>query len=81
MKKVNFESESINVKSVKELIRSHDFIGFKTDCGRYMIVNQGNQAGFAFTPNGVWDDVPANPEDGEFFVFDTKNELLEWMKD
>lgn len=71
------------LKSFEEMLHKFDYIGFTDPLGiKYMIVTGGSAMGFAVEPSGTY----TNKEDqknaqGVYYIFKSKNELLEWMKD
>src|SRR4030042_594711 len=80
----------IRYRTFKNLLNLCEYVGFisldhsnQNADNRYKIVtrNGGSNTGIAVNPTGIW----ANAEHqevavGTYFVFDTLNELLDWMK-
>jgi len=77
-------TSELEQKSLQTLAAKFVWIGFiateeeELKYQKYTIVSGGQVCLYAISCNRSF-----NPENvkGEYFVFDTKNELLEWMKD
>ena len=82
MKEVKIQQEVASYASLEDLLDSESYIGFKNETGlKYMIVTSGSCKGCVVRPSGTYsDEDDFEPSDGRIFVFDSANELLDWMK-
>lgn len=87
MKKVNAlwikrESDLITYNHFEDMFNEHNFIGFLEHGRKYMLIKTGNCKGFAVNPLRTFTDVDDQKvTSGQYFIFDTANELFEWLKD
>lgn len=59
------------------------YVGFTPDNhkNRYMLVKTGDARGLAVNPEGTWSSVEGQQKAvGDYYLFDSKIELLEWMQ-
>jgi hypothetical protein len=73
--------------SLRELTSNHSFIGFipRNSPEKFMIItNDISREILAIRPsayNNIWcDSKKQETEDGDYFIFETMDDLLEWMK-
>lgn len=74
---------SVQFESFEEMIENNFFIGFvpKASTNKLMLVPNGVFKRIAVSPTTFWCPTKEqDTEDGEYFVFESRNELLEWMK-
>ena len=87
MKKVNAlwikkESDIIIFNHFEDMFNEHNFIGFLEHGCKYMLIKKGSCMGFAVNPLGTFTSVDNQKvASGQYFIFDTANELFEWLKD
>lgn len=84
MNKVKFyegNNETIVIKNFESMINNHKYIGFvPSNCSyRYFIIVGGPYRGLAVNAENTWSDHQSSA-DGDYFIFDSANELYEWMK-
>lgn len=81
------EYNNYEIEDWDQFLDDHNFIGFipryyTSKYYKYMIVVSGTARGFAVRPSGTWSFKENQDEQrGTYYIFKTKNELLEWMKD
>lgn len=74
-------SNEVKVNSFEDLTKLK-YVGFENYSGKYMLMTSGKTRGFAVKPWGTWTSLEKQKTaEGKYFLFDTANELLEWMKD
>ena len=77
-------SDSVSYKNFDEMLSENKFVGFKDGGCRYAIINDsGNPAKIAISiddSDHVFPIEYIKSLNGEFFSFETKIDLLEWMK-
>lgn len=69
--------------SLNDLMSKHLYIGFIPDDRfyHYMLITCGSAKGYAVNPNGTWTCIEQQKiTKGTYIIFETKEELLEWMK-
>ena len=85
MKKVKFKSQMSEVvyKDFKEMLMLNNYIGFQSENGdKYMIITAGDAWGLAINPDGSYAKLGIQEkQSGDYYIFDTGRELLEWMLD
>ena len=73
------ENTPLYVESVEKLASAFDYIGFlHKDGDKYFVLNCDTGI-YALRPVGYFSNIIIN--EGQFFIFNTNNELLEWMRD
>lgn len=82
MKKVKFTVENeVECTSVADLIYKNAFVGFQPyNENRYMLTTMtADKSLQALRPNRWWKTIL--PDSGNFFIFSSAAELLQWMAD
>jgi len=85
VKSVHEEDTIVIAANLTTLLACNDFIGFvaSEDGAKYLVVGGGTARGLAVSPTGTYassDSQKCYPME-RYRVFDTANELYEWLKD
>lgn len=76
----------LHFRYLEDLMNDHQYIGFHLsnvddDDIRYMVVTGGDQRGCAVSPTGTWCSREEQQTYKEgYVIFETKEDLFEWMK-
>jgi len=74
------ETNVVYADTLEELIRKHSCIGFVAGKFRYMIVPCGSARKLAVNCNGTHSNTQTGYPMSQYRIFDTEEELYEWMK-
>lgn len=78
-----YRPSKLHFNSLKDLKDHHLYVGFQPSNNdtRYMVVTGGLMRVCAVSPTKTWCSIEEHQTDKErYIIFETKEDLLEWMK-
>ena len=78
-----YNPSKLQFNSLETLLSIYQYVGFQPPYGdkRYMVVTGGLTRGCAVSPTGIWCKKGKQQTYKEgYVIFETKEDLLEWMK-